>query len=133
MFRMAREQIGSERHGRPPSAEQNRVVMRHRALHCSVIEGVALLSMNGTAALGDAAPNGPVLAERGSRPREGQCLFSGYQRFLPSITITGAEAASKSSNRRALTPIRRVILSQLPSGSKAGLSEYVAHPHSGQK
>ena len=61
----------------------------------------------------------------------GQHERSSYQRFLPSITVTGASAASKSSNNRALTPMRRVVLSQLPSGSKAGLSENVPQPQTG--
>ena len=56
-----------------------------------------------------------------------------YQRFLPSITTTGASAATKLSSGRALTPMRRVRLSQLPSGSKAGLSVNVPQPHIGQK
>ena len=47
---------------------------------------------------------------------------NGYQRFLPSITLTGAVAASKPWNRRALAPILRVLPSQLPSGWNAGLS-----------
>ena len=56
-----------------------------------------------------------------------------YQRFLPSITVTGASAATKSSNSRALTPMRRVLPSQLPSGSNAGLSVKVVQPQVGQK
>jgi hypothetical protein len=58
--------------------------------------------------------------------------LSSYQRFLPSITSIGADAASKSSNSRALTPMRRVLPSQLPSGLKAGLSLKVPQPQVAQ-
>ncbi len=63
----------------------------------------------------------------------GQRNRSSYQRFLPSITITAAAAASKSSNSRAFTPTRRVVPSQLPSGSNAGLSLNVPQPQLAQK
>jgi hypothetical protein len=45
-----------------------------------------------------------------------------YLRCFPSITTIVGSAASKPSNNRALTPMRRVTPSHLPSGSKAGLS-----------
>ena len=86
-----------------------------------------------------AAHADPTNTERGStlylKPagRSRQQINRRYQRFLPSITTTGASAATKSSNRRALTPMRRVRLSQLPSDAKAGLSVNVPQPHTGQK
>jgi hypothetical protein len=49
------------------------------------------------------------------------------------MTTILASAASKSSNCRALAPMRRVLPSDLPSGSKAGLPLNVAQPHSAQK
>ena len=55
------------------------------------------------------------------------------QRFLPSITTTGASAASNPSNRRALTPMRRVLPSHFPSASNAGLSLNVVQPQWAQK
>ena len=60
------------------------------------------------------------------------CVIA-HQRFFPSITCTGAVAASKLSKSRALTPIRRVVPSQVPSGWKAGLSVKVPQPQVGQK
>ena len=45
-----------------------------------------------------------------------------HQKFLPSITVTGQSAASTLSSNRALTAIRRVRPSQLPSRWKSGLS-----------
>ena len=84
----------------------------------------------------------PVLPPLHSRNARAACVLGRsahvlrgrrYQRFLPSITTTGASAATKSSSKRALTPMRRVRWSQLASGSNAGLSVNVPQPHIGQK
>ena len=45
-----------------------------------------------------------------------------HHKCLPSTTVTGQSAASKSSSSRALIAMRRVLPSQLPSRWKSGLS-----------
>jgi hypothetical protein len=49
------------------------------------------------------------------------------------MTCTDASAASKSSDNRALTPMRRALPSQLPSGLTSGLSLYVPQEQVAQK